>query len=57
MNDERAREAIDHLQTAALEFIAAVRAVLDVAEGFVRDASSRPASHDGDDITHIDVES
>jgi hypothetical protein len=35
--DERAEEALDHLQAAALEFIAAVRAVLDIAEEAVRE--------------------
>jgi hypothetical protein len=34
---ERAQEALDHLQTAALELIAAFRAVLDVAEEAVRE--------------------
>lgn len=41
MNEDRAREAIDHLQTAALEVIAAVRALLDVAEDLVRDPNPR----------------
>jgi hypothetical protein len=35
--DDRAAEALDHLQTAALELIAAFRAVLDVAEEAVRE--------------------
>lgn len=35
--DERAMEAVLHLQQAALEMIAAARAVLDVAEELVRD--------------------
>ncbi|MBA3655113.1 MAG: hypothetical protein H0W70_13085 [Actinobacteria bacterium] len=35
--DERAKEALDHLQQAALEMIAALRAVLDVAEDLVKD--------------------
>lgn len=39
MNDERAREGIEHLQAAALEMIAAARAFLDVAEDLVRDPS------------------
>ena len=39
MNDQRAREGLDHLQSAALEVIAAVRAFLDVAEDLVRDPS------------------
>ena len=34
---DRAQEALDHLQAAALEMIEAVRAVLDVAEEAVRD--------------------
>ena len=34
-NDERAMEAIEHLQAAAKELIAAARAVLDVAEDLV----------------------
>jgi hypothetical protein len=37
MADDRAKEALDHLQTAALELIAAFRAVLDVAEEAVRE--------------------
>lgn len=39
MNDERAREGVEHLQTAALELIEAARAFLDVAEDVVRDPS------------------
>jgi hypothetical protein len=35
--EERAMEAVEHLQHAALEMIAAARAVLDVAEELVRD--------------------
>jgi hypothetical protein len=35
--DERLHEGIHHLQTAALELIAAARALLDVAEEVVRD--------------------
>jgi len=35
--DERAQEALAHLQRAALEVIAAVRALLDVAEEAVRE--------------------
>jgi len=35
--EERAKEAMDHLQQAALEMIAAARAVLDVAEELVKD--------------------
>ena len=37
MNEQRAREAVEHLQTAALEVIASLRAFLDVAESIVRD--------------------
>ena len=37
MNEQRAREGVEHLQTAALEVIAAVRAFLDIAEDVVRD--------------------
>jgi N-formylglutamate amidohydrolase len=37
MNDERAVEGLEHLQTAALELIAAARAFLDVAEEVVRE--------------------
>ena len=37
MNEDRAREGVEHLQTAAIEVIAAVRAFLDVAEAVVRD--------------------
>lgn len=37
MNEQRAREGVEHLQAAALEVIAAIRAFLDVAEDLVRD--------------------
>ena len=37
MNDERASQGLDHLQTAALEMIHAARAFLDVAEEVVTD--------------------
>lgn len=37
MNDERADEALNHLQTAAQELIQAARAFLDVAEELVTD--------------------
>ena len=40
MNDERARQGVEHLQAAAIEVIAALRAFLDVAEDVVRDPSS-----------------
>lgn len=36
-NDDRAREAVEHLQSAAKEMIAAARAVLDVAEELIDD--------------------
>ena len=36
-NEERALEAIGHLQAAALEMIAAARAFLDLAEDLVAD--------------------
>jgi hypothetical protein len=35
--EERAAEGLEHLQTAALEVIAAARAFLDVAEDVVRE--------------------
>lgn len=37
MNEERANQGLDHLQTAALEMIHAARAFLDVAEEVVTD--------------------
>ncbi len=37
MNDERAHEAVEHLQAAAREMIAAARAFLDVAEDLIAD--------------------
>lgn len=40
MNEERARQGVEHLQSAAIEVIAAVRAFLDVAEALVRDPAS-----------------
>jgi hypothetical protein len=40
MNDERAVEALEHLQKAALELIEAGRALLDVAEDLVRDPAA-----------------
>lgn len=40
MNDERARQGVEHLQAAAVEVIAALRAFLDVAEDVVRDPSA-----------------
>jgi hypothetical protein len=40
VNEDRAREGVEHLQTAAIEVIAAVRAFLDVAEAVVRDPAA-----------------
>lgn len=40
MNDERARQGIEHLQAAGVEVIAALRAFLDVAETIVRDPNA-----------------
>lgn len=40
MNEERARQGVEHLQSAAIEVIAAVRAFLDVAEAVVRDPAA-----------------
>jgi hypothetical protein len=40
VNEERARQGVEHLQAAAIEMIAAVRAFLDVAEDVVRDPST-----------------
>jgi hypothetical protein len=36
-NEDKAHEAVEHLQAAALEMIAAARAVLDIAEELVQD--------------------
>ena len=36
-SDEKAREAVEHLQRAALEMIAAARSVLDLMEEAVKD--------------------
>ena len=41
--EERAKEALEHLQGAALEMIAALRAVLDVAEELVKDPTPAAA--------------
>ncbi|HEX6476728.1 MAG TPA: hypothetical protein VF005_05600, partial [Acidimicrobiales bacterium] len=40
VNEDRARDVFEHLQTAALEMIAAARAALDVAEELVKEAPS-----------------
>lgn len=43
MNEERARQGVEHLQAAAVEVIAALRAFLDVAEEVVRDPAAAAA--------------
>jgi hypothetical protein len=43
VNEERAKQGIEHLQAAAIEVIAAVRAFLDVAEDVVRDPAAAAA--------------
>jgi len=43
VNEERADEGLEHLQTAAEELIAAARAFLDVAEDVVRDPGTASA--------------
>jgi hypothetical protein len=43
VDDDRASEAMAHLQTAAREMIAAARAFLDVAEELVEDPKSGEA--------------
>lgn len=40
MSDDKAAEAVEHLQSAALELIAAARAFLEVAEDLVRDPAA-----------------
>jgi hypothetical protein len=54
VTEDRTQDAVDHLQQAALELIAAMRAVLDVAEEAIREpqalrdvfaATARAASH------------
>lgn len=40
MTEDRARQGVEHLQAAAIEVIAALRAFLDVAEDVVRDPSA-----------------
>lgn len=47
MNEDRAREAIEHFQTAALEMIAALRATLDVVEELVKDPHSAAGAFGG----------
>jgi hypothetical protein len=43
MNEQRAHDVVEHLQSAALEIIEAVRAFLDVAEEFVKDPGEAAA--------------
>ena len=43
MSEQRARDAVDHLQAAAIEVIEALRALLDVAEEVVRDPAQAAA--------------
>lgn len=43
MNEERARQGLEHLQAAAFEVISAMRAFLDVAEDLVKDPASAAA--------------
>ena len=43
MSEERARQGVEHLQSAAIEVIAAFRAFLDVAEAVVRDPAAAAA--------------
>ena len=63
---DRIKEGVEHLQNAALEFIAAARIFLDVAEEIVRDpapfvaraakpATAPTATADGDGVQHIRV--
>ncbi|HUP85245.1 MAG TPA: hypothetical protein VM143_06220 [Acidimicrobiales bacterium] len=40
MNDDRAKQGVEHLQAAAIEMIGAFRAFLDLAEDVVRDPSA-----------------
>jgi hypothetical protein len=40
LNEERARQGVEHLQAALFEVISAMRAFLDVAEDLVRDPAS-----------------
>ena len=46
MSEGRAREGVEHLQAAAIEVIAAVRAFLDVAEDIVRTAGTEAGTGD-----------
>ena len=43
MSDQPAKSGIDHLQSAALELIAAARSFLDVAEELVREPEASAA--------------
>jgi hypothetical protein len=68
VNEDRARDVVEHLQAAALEMIAAARAALDVAEELVKDpqsaagalggmpeAARRGSRHDSHRVQRIDV--
>jgi hypothetical protein len=43
VNEERARQGVEHLQAAAIEVISAMRAFLDIAEDVVRDPGAAAA--------------
>jgi hypothetical protein len=47
VSEQRARDAVEHLQAAAIEVIAAMRAFLDVAEELVRDPAQVTAAVQG----------
>ncbi|MDQ1374480.1 MAG: hypothetical protein QOJ09_1818 [Actinomycetota bacterium] len=64
---EKAKEAVEHLQQAALQMIAAARAVLDIAEEMVKDpapllaaaaataeAAARTGARFADPAAHVD---
>jgi hypothetical protein len=63
--DDKLREGVEHLQNAALEFIAAARIFLDVAEEIVRDPApfvaraakpgTAPTTGHDDRVQHIRV--
>lgn len=54
MNDDRARQGIEHLQAAGIEVISALRAFLDAAETLVRDPAA--AEHEDEPrVTRIRV--
>lgn len=51
MNEQRARDVVEHLQTAALEVIESIRALLDVVDDLLRDPTRLTAIVD--DITDV----